>query len=122
MIELYRIPSIDRDAVHYRPLDGMTIRQVIAADLAPERADELRIRLFQFISHLHRLGVYFRSAHLGNIVLTPTDRFGLIDIADLKIARFRLGPFRRRRNLRHVLRYAGDREWLQRDERWRAIC
>jgi hypothetical protein len=119
VIESYRIASIRRDAVHYRPLEGRTIRELIASGLPAEQADVLRTRLLRFISLLHTLGIYFRSAHLGNIVLTPKGELGLIDVADLKVAWFRLGPFRRRRNLHHVLRYPEDREWLQRSAEWR---
>lgn len=118
VITHYRIPSIGRDAVHYHPLEGHTIRQVIAAGMPDVRAKQLRARLLGFIHLLHSLGVFFRSAHLGNIVLTPDDRLGLIDISDLTITWLRLGPFRRRRNMKHVLRYREDREWLMQSPDW----
>jgi len=118
VLKHYRIPAISRDAVHYLPLEGETIRQVIAGGLGEERADALRHQLLEFIHHIHSLGIFFRSAHLGNIVLTPENTLGLIDISDLRISWFRLGRFRRRRNLRHVLRYRDDREWLRRSIEW----
>ena len=114
----YRIPSISRDAVHYLPLEGKTIRQVVANGLSEANAEAIRRQLLEFIHHIHSLGIFFRSAHLGNIVLTPENTLGLIDISDLKIGWFSLGPFKRRRNLRHVLRYQTDREWLNKSYEW----
>ena len=106
---LYRIPSVGRDAVHYRPLAGQTLRQLIrsGADSAG-----LRARLGRFVATLHEAGIYFRSLHLGNIVLTPAGTLGLIDIADLRAGRRPIPPQRRRRNLQHLLRDAQDRAWL----------
>lgn len=109
---LYRIPSVRRDAVRYRPLEGQTLRQLVrsGADAAG-----LRAQLGHFVAELHGAGVYFRSLHLGNIVLTPAGTLGLIDIADLRAGRRSLPAHRRRRNLQHLLRDAQDRAWLQAD-------
>lgn len=111
-IRVFRIPSIMRDAVHYRPLPGLTVRQQIAAGLNDTDADALRVRLKGFIADLHRQGVYFRSLHLGNIVLTPEGGLGLIDIADLTVRRHAIGQLSQRRNMRHLLRYPADATWL----------
>jgi hypothetical protein len=110
VIGLYRIPSVSRDAVRYRPLEGQTLRQLVrsGADTAG-----LRERLGRFVAELHEAGVYFRSLHLGNIVLTPAGTLGLIDIADLRAGRRPIPPHRRRRNLQHLLRDDQDRAWLQ---------
>lgn len=110
--EVYRIPSIARDAVRYLPLSGQTLRQLIRAGQSP---DELHERLGAFVACLHNAGVYFRSLHLGNIVLAPDGTFGLIDIADLRTRRRPLPAQRRQRNLRHLLRDEQDRAWLQAD-------
>ncbi len=106
---LYRIPSVSRDAVHYRPLEGQTLRQRVRAG-----ADSagLRERLGRFVAELHEAGIYFRSLHLGNIVLTPAGTLGLIDIADLRAGGRPIPPHRRRRNLQHLLRDEKDRAWL----------
>lgn len=109
---LYRIPSMRRDAVRYRPLDGSTLRQLVRSGTD---AAGLRERLGRFVAGLHGAGVYFRSLHLGNIVLTPAGTLGLIDIADLRAAGRPIPPHRRRRNLQHLLRDAQDRAWLQAD-------
>lgn len=106
---VYRIAEIARDAVHYDPLPGDTLRQLLEA---PQSGDELRRQLGHFIASLHENGVYFRSAHLGNIVLTPQGELGLIDIADLRTYRRPLRKTLRLRNFKHMLRYPQDREWL----------
>lgn len=111
--QVYRIPSIERDAVHYEPLPGRTVRQLrLGSD------GELRAQLGAFIAHLHDQGIYFRSAHLGNIVLTPEQTLGLIDIADLRIYGRPLRKSLRLRNFKHMLRYREDREWLLQDTRF----
>lgn len=112
VIGVYRIPAIRREAVRYRPLEGRTVRQLLAEGAA---APDLRARLGAFVAGLHAAGIYFRSLHLGNIVLTPAGAFGLIDIADLRAGPRPLPAHRRRRNLRHLLRDGDDRAWLQAD-------
>jgi len=107
---LYRLPSVRREAVRYRPLAGETLRQLVRAGVD---APDLRARLGRFVAGLHASGVYFRSLHLGNIVLTAGGEFGLIDIADLSTGRRALSAARRRRNLRHLVRVAEDRAWLR---------
>ncbi|RZI79055.1 MAG: toluene tolerance protein, partial [Pseudomonas sp.] len=106
---VYRIGAIERDAVHYAPLPGQTLRQVLEQ---PADHDQLRAQLGRFIAILHERGVYFRSAHMGNVVLTPEGELGLIDIADLRIFRRPLRKSQRLRNFKHMLRYPQDRQWL----------
>lgn len=106
---VFRIAAIERDAVHYTPLPGQTLRQLL--DDAG-RDDELRRQLGRFIADLHHKGIYFRSAHLGNVVLTPEGALGLIDIADMKTYRQPLRKALRLRNFKHMLRYTQDRQWL----------
>lgn len=106
---VYRIAEIERDAVHYDPLAGRTLRQLLGNDASD---DDLRMQLGRFIASLHEKGVYFRSAHLGNVVLTPEGHLGLIDIADMKTYRRPLRKHLRLRNFKHMLRYREDRQWL----------
>lgn len=110
IIQVYRIPSIERDAVHYYPLPGTTLRDLYRGDL--EYPADLRERFLKFVEHIQDLGVYFRSIHLGNVVLTPDDELGLIDISDMKIFRRPLSKWQRKRNYEHMVRDAGDKEWL----------
>lgn len=106
---VFRIAAIERDAVHYTPLPGKTLRQLLD-DVG--RDDDLRRQLGRFIADLHHKGIYFRSAHLGNVVLTPEGALGLIDIADMKTYRQPLRKALRLRNFKHMLRYTQDRQWL----------
>ena len=104
VIESLRLPEIERTAVRYEPLPGVILRDVCDFDA------HLVSKLGVFVKELHDKGVYLRSLHLGNIVLTPQNQLGLIDIADMKIFR---GPLRkglRLRNLRHLWRYEEDRK------------
>ena len=109
IIAVYRIAAIERDAVHYAPLPGKTLRQLIKQDQGTE---SLRGHFGQFVAKLHAHGVYFRSLHLGNVVLTPDNQLGLIDIADLRCQSRPLSRQQRIRNFQHMLRYDNDRQWL----------
>jgi tRNA A-37 threonylcarbamoyl transferase component Bud32 len=109
VIAVYRIPSIERDGVYYDPLAGMTIRQLQNNN---EEADALRFKLGGYFAQLHEKGVYFRSLHFGNVVLTPDNQLGLIDIADLRCQKRALSDSKRLRNFAHLLRYKEDRQWL----------
>lgn len=109
IIELYRIPSVQRTAVHYNPLIGTTLRKL------PNGIDaSLTNKLGAFIRDLHDKGIYFRSLHLGNIVLTQSNKLGLIDISDMKFLNSSLSLKLRLRNFKHSARYPNDREILNR--------
>lgn len=116
VIAVYRISGAGREAVRYRPLEGRTLRQFIRGG---EDSTGLPVRLAGFVDRLHAAGIYFRSLHLGNIVLTPSGEFGLIDIADLRTHRRPLSKRLRLRNLQHLCRDPLDRAWLCADEGWR---
>lgn len=111
--DVFRITGIARDAVHYDPLPGHTLRQLLGE---AEQADHLRAQFGQFLAKLHERGIYFRSAHLGNIVLTPEGELGLIDVADLHVRKTALQRSLRLRNFKHMLRYEKDRQWLLNQE------
>ena len=70
-------------------------------------------KLAAFIARLHNRDVYFRSIHFGNILITPDNSFGLIDIADMKIKSHSLNIGRRIRNFHHLTRYDIDRNSLK---------
>ncbi|WP_296259115.1 MULTISPECIES: phosphotransferase [unclassified Pseudomonas] len=111
VLATYRVAEISRDVVHYQPLPGQTLRQMIAD--ATHFQDAALLRKFgRFVAELHNLGIYFRSLHLGNVVMTPENELGLIDIADMKTSR---RPLRKRlclRNFQHMRRYQHDHAWL----------
>lgn len=111
VLATYRIGDIARDVVHYHPLPGHTLRQLICE---PARFnDPALIRQFgRFVAELHNQGIYFRSLHLGNVVMTPEQKLGLIDIADMKTLRRPLRKSLCLRNFQHMRRYKNDHAWL----------
>jgi hypothetical protein len=112
VIETLRIPSIKRDAVHYAPLAGNTLRELMRSGLSPEREREMKTAFTRFVISLHDKGVYFRSLHLGNVVCTPEGLLGLIDFADLRIHPWALGKYLRTRNVRRMQDMEDERGWL----------
>lgn len=102
-LELFRLPNAGWTAVRYRALEGTTLKSVYAQEQGMDSA--LLEQLAGFFRNLHRKGVYFRSMHLGNIVLTPNGALGLIDIADLTFQSRALSHNKARRNLAHFERY-----------------
>jgi tRNA A-37 threonylcarbamoyl transferase component Bud32 len=109
VIATYRIPTIKRDAVLYVPLEGRSLRQIIKSG---EATSGLRTVLGKFVARLHSAGIYFRSLHLGNIVLSSSGTPGLIDIADLRARKGALSPYLRRRNLQQLHKDPDDQAWL----------
>ena len=95
----------------YHPLPGQSIEQLYRQ--APQQADSLLPPLARFIRHLHQRGIYFRSLHLGNILLLPDGQYGLIDILDLQ---FKRAPLNRRlvqRNIQHLRHYLQRHKLLE---------
>lgn len=111
VLEVYRISEPRRTAVHYKGLPGITLRQAMLEATEPER-DQLAERFGQLLGRLHENGIYFRSLHLGNVLLLPDGQLGLIDFADLHAGRGKLSNLKRKRNSRHMQRYEQDRLWL----------
>lgn len=109
------VPEMARDMVHYHPLAGQTLRELARGDLGAERKGFLKDALTGFIIDLHNHGIYFRSLHLGNVVVTPDDRLGLIDFADLRIYPWSLGKYLRARNMQRMRNIADEAEWLDLD-------
>lgn len=107
IIACYRMPMPGWTAVHYHPLPGLTLRQLAVNNGLDEK---VLGQLGRFIATLHHRGIYFRSLHLGNIVLTPEGTLGLIDIADLAIHSKSLSKNKRFRNFRHLTRLHVDRQ------------
>lgn len=107
VLKLYRMSAPYYSVVHYEPLPGTTLRQLLTKRVSLDQL-ELFARLAEFITHLHDLGIYFRSLHMGNIVLTPDNQLGLIDISDMRCLGKPLSRRMRDRNYRHLLRYEKD--------------
>ncbi|MES2553205.1 MAG: hypothetical protein V4588_06020 [Pseudomonadota bacterium] len=103
---LYHLQGSSSSAVVYLPLEGNTVMELLRSQRLTEALSE---RLGGFIAHLHDSGVYFRGLHMGNIVLTPSGEFGLIDISEMTIFPWRLSRHRRLRNFARFWRNVGDK-------------
>ncbi|MBD8560072.1 bifunctional O-antigen ligase/aminoglycoside phosphotransferase family protein [Pseudomonas lactis] len=110
ILGLYRLSDAS-SAVAYTPLPGLTLRQALQS-LDSSLRESLVERFGRFMAQLHERGVYFRSLHLGNVLLMDDGEFALIDVADLRIYPSSLRYALRQRNLRHMQRYPQDRNWL----------
>ena len=111
VVDVLMINERRLSAVLYQPLPGDTLRNRLR-QLDAEQRPALVRQFGAFLGELHKLGVYFRSLHLGNVLLLPDGSFGLIDLSDMKLENRPLAPWKRRRNLQHILRYAEDIDWL----------
>jgi hypothetical protein len=109
IIDVFRIQGGRRDAVHYWPLKGTTLRDLFRKG---NLADTDRTLLIDFVQRLHEQGIYFRSLHLGNIVKTETGALGLIDVADLRFYSRPLFHWQRKRNMAHLMREPKEGAWL----------
>ncbi len=110
IITVGRIKEIQRDIVHYHPLPGLTLRQLRQGK--GEYPEDIRERFFAFVERVHDLGIYFRSMHLGNVVLTPEGELGLIDISDMRIKNSALSKTLRARNWLHIKKDKEEWQWL----------
>ena len=110
VIQLYRLNTPYRSVVHYHPLPGKTLRDLLQRDSG---LDQLKLfaRFAEFVTQLHELGVYFRSLHMGNVVVTPDNDFGLIDISDMRCLGRPLSRWMRDRNYQHLLRLRVTGRW-----------
>ncbi|MDP2246769.1 MAG: toluene tolerance protein [Nitrosomonadales bacterium] len=115
--QLYHLEAARETAVLYAPLQGHTLRELMAArSLSAKEAKRIGV----FIARLHRSGIHFRSLHLGNIVLSPDGELGLIDIADMSIYPWPLWCNTRARSFSHLHRYPAQIEQLGLDV-WQSI-
>ena len=111
ILDLYQLKD-GSTAVLYQPLPGQTLRQVMQSMGSPAVRQALVERFGKFLAVLHDKGIYFRSLHLGNVLLMDDGEFALIDIADMHLYPSPLRIALRQRNLRHMQRYPEDRRWL----------
>ncbi len=103
--------SIGLSACLYRPLSGRSIEQLYRE--APEQIGDMLLPLASFIRTLHRRGIYFRSLHLGNILLLLDEQYGLIDILDLQFKRKALNHWLIKRNFQHLRHYLVRRKLVE---------
>ncbi len=103
VLQFYRLQTPGMTAVLYQPLPGETLRQIASKE--GFNWQQTLPALTGLIRSLHMSGIYFRSLHLGNIVVTPDNRMGLIDVADMRFLRAPLPKHLIKRNLQHFARY-----------------
>ncbi|WLG25714.1 lipopolysaccharide kinase InaA family protein [Pseudomonas sp. FP1154] len=103
VLAFYKLQKPGMTAVLYRPLPGKTLRQL--SNQENFSWQQTLPTLVELIRSLHARGIYFRSLHLGNIVVTPENKLGLIDVADMRFLRSPLPRRLVRRNLQHFARY-----------------
>jgi len=103
--------EIKRHIVIYQRLEGELLRDVLGEKT--EQKNELFRKFATFIAQLHQSGVYFRSAHLRNILVQPNGDFALIDISDMQIKAKALPIKLCQRNFQHILRYQEDKNLLK---------
>lgn len=108
VVSVHRLPGRAATAASYRPLPGVTLRRLLATSAAN---GPVMARVGAFLAELHRLGVYFRSVHPGNIVIDGP-RIGLIDVLDMRFRPWSLTRWERIHNWRHFLRCRDDRPYL----------
>ncbi len=99
--------QIRRHGVIYPMVQGESLEKI--ADQG-RISDDLFQKLAVFVALLHRKGIYFRSLHLGNVLLLPNGELGLIDVADMRFFRYPLRMDQRRRNFRHLFRTSAHRK------------
>ena len=105
VLKYFTLDAPGMTAVLYQPLPGETLRQL---SRQPGFSWQKHLpELVALIQQLHRSGIYFRSLHLGNIVVTPQQQWGLIDVADMRFLRAPLSARLVRRNVQHFARYIG---------------
>lgn len=106
---LHRITGEQHSVAVYQPLAGSTLRELLRDGNA---SPQLMYRVGAFLALLHRKGVFFRSVHPGNIIVTAQQQLGLIDLLDMKVRPWSMSRWARRRNWLHFLRTPQDRPYL----------
>lgn len=105
ILDTFKTNDPRRDCVCYHGIPGDTVRNRLKQQ---PQDPALSRQLGSYIAQLHDAGVMFRSLHFGNIIQLPDGKFGLIDIADMRMNVFRLTNGQRKRNFQHVFRYQQD--------------
>ncbi|SDK39691.1 hypothetical protein SAMN05192566_1206 [Methylophilus rhizosphaerae] len=107
---LHHLSASGHTAVIYQPLTGQTLRQLMQAELP--RLTALAGALGKFLAELHDKGIHFHSLHSGNVLLTPDNRFGLIDISDMTIYPWPLMCHTRLRSFQRLGKYREEMKVL----------
>lgn len=101
VLQMIELPHLKRVGVRYEGIEGKSLKEILKTQqITTEEVQKTVL----FIRGLHNKGVYFRSLHLGNIVLSERGVLGLIDVADASFHPRALSSTLRKRNLKHFLR------------------
>lgn len=106
VLDACHVLDAQRDVVIYQPLEGSSLRQLVAD---PSRREALLERFPGFLADLHQCGAHVRSMHWDNVFVLPDGRFALIDIAAARFRRNPIGPVARARDFRPFFAYEVDR-------------
>lgn len=112
---VFNVPEVERQGVLYKVLEGDTLRSWLPRQ--DEKACEAKFEKFgTFVAEMHRKGILFRSIHLGNVLVLPDGRFGIIDIADMSFrTKGSLSVDQRIRNFHHMDRDDRDRPYFAKE-------
>jgi len=111
VVDIFYCQPIKRTLVKYRPIPGETLRSALQDKL---RFDDIMESFVRFFAILHDKGVFFRSIHLNNVIVSDdSNTLGLIDLADMKITSKSLSRAMRLRNFKHLARYKADQESIK---------
>ena len=102
VLDVFDCPEIARQGVVYTLLPGQPLRG--------SEGPEIMEQFARYVALLHTKGVYFRSLHLGNVLIMPDGGMGLIDISEMRVHGRALGILKRARNFKHIFRLQVDRE------------
>ena len=99
--------GVQRHVLSYKKVMGQPVSSAIEKS---QDSKALLKKLISFVTSLHSKGIYFRSLHLGNIIMEPDGTFVLIDISDMRFFPHKLTINQRIRNWKHVLKNEFERE------------
>ena len=108
--QIFALPAMQRQAVLYHELPGITLRQWLREHEGDE-AKALIEQFGRFVAKLHTEGVLFRSLHFGNVLVTPEhesrpDRHRRYELPSQRLPL----DTQRIRNFAHIDRYVEDRK------------
>ena len=109
-LRLYWIDCMNRHAVHYKRLKGKELRSQLQTG---ENRDLLIQHWIALMATLHENGIYFRGINFSNVLVTPDQELGLIDVGSTEFKPAPLSPAMRARNFKHPLAYQVDLNLFQ---------
>ncbi len=108
--EVYKVANTNLGLVLYSMLPGKTLRAFLKEGAA---CQTLIPKFIELVVELHKKGVYFRSLHFGNVIVSPEGDFCLIDVSDMTISGKSLMSLKRARNFKAIFRYTSDVGFLE---------